>query len=188
MDWWQLRCHIIGNASSLAWALASTGLLLAGSMRLTSLGMASLVVASACDPIAGVYIRQRLAPAPAADCVHAALASSPLTAAVSPLGAPSPPRFQSYRVDLRASTGAGPTRSAQVTLATDSAATSARLSVSVLLRGEMTFTMGSERAKYYAMLASQVADVVRAACAPGAPEKVSCRIEGFGPSRSCTAG
>ena len=25
MDWWQLRCHIIGNARSLAWALDRNG-------------------------------------------------------------------------------------------------------------------------------------------------------------------
>jgi hypothetical protein len=155
-------------------------------MRLTSFGVASLVLASACDPNAGVYIRQQLAPAPAADCVRTALLSSPLIAAVTPLSSPAAPRY-SYRVDLRDSTLAGPARSVTVTLANDTAATVAQLSVSVLRRGEMTFTMGSERAQYYAMLASQVADVVRAACAPGAPEKVSCRIEGFGPSRSCAA-
>ena len=156
-------------------------------MRLTSFGVASLVLASACDPIAGVYIRQQLAPAPAADCVRTALASSPLITAVTPLGSPAAPRY-SYSVDLRASSVGGPTRSATVTLANDTTATGAQLTVSVLQRGEMTFTMGSENAKYYAMLASEVADVVRAACAPGAPEKVACRIEGFGPSRSCTVG
>ena len=156
-------------------------------MRLTSLGVASLVLTSACDPIAGVYVRQQLTPAPAAECVRTALASSPLIAAVTPVGSPSPPRY-SYRVDVRDSTLADPPRSATVTLANDAVTTGAQLSVSVLQRGQMTFTMGSESAQYYAMLASQVADVVRAACAPGAPMKVSCRIEGFGPSRSCTAG
>ena len=156
-------------------------------MRLTYFGVAGVVLASACDPIAGVYVRQQLAPAPAVDCVRTALESAPFIAAVAPSGFPSPPRY-SYRVDLRDSTVGGPTRSATVTLANDTAATAAQLSVSVLRRGEMTFTMGAKRAQYYAMLASQVADVVRAACAPGAPAKLSCRIEGFGPSRSCTAG
>ena len=156
-------------------------------MRRTFFGVVGIVLATGCDPTAGVYIRQQLAPAPAADCVGAALASSPLIAAVAPFGSPTPPRY-SYRVDLRDSTVTGTTRSATVTLANHTAATAAQLSVSVLRRGDMTFTIGSARARYYAKLASQVADVVRAACAPGAPTKVSCRIEGFGPSRSCTAG
>src|SRR5918999_6162313 len=147
--------------------------------RITPLALGLVGALGACDPKAGVYVRRSLAPAQAPDCVRAALASSPLVTTVALLDGTPRAGYLGYRVALRDSAAPAGTREARVELDADSAGP-ARLTVALIQRGEMTFTLGGERARHLAALANGVGQAGRAPRAPGAPRGRTGRVGGVG--------
>jgi hypothetical protein len=148
---------------------------------LLALGLIS--AAGACDPVAALDVRQSLRPAPAADCVAAALASSPLVANVRPRGSSAP---GTYDIALRDSAMASAGRSARVEL-TGASPDSSQLALTFRLPGEMTWTVGAGEARHLAGLGRAIARAVQTACAPGSPGEASCRISGMFGTKSCDA-
>jgi hypothetical protein len=146
-----------------------------------------LAAVAACDPLAGVYVRQSLSPAPAPGCVRATLAASALVASVDAPDVGPDSSSVAYVLRVRDSTAIDGVRDAHLTMERGSTGF-ALLSVDFVQRGQMTFTFGGARARHLATLGSRLARAVRAACAPQSPNDESCRIEGFGPTRRCHAG
>jgi hypothetical protein len=140
------------------------------------------VLVSACDPVAAVYVRQSLRPAPAAACVSRALVSSPQVSQVRAAAWSD----SNYTVTVRDVTAAVGSRDAEVEV-TRTAPDSATLSVTFHLPGKMTWNVGAEESHHLGMLANAIAHTVLAACAPDAPGPVSCRVEGMWWTKSCNA-
>ena len=140
------------------------------------------VIIDACDPVAAVYVRQSMRPAPSADCVATALASSTLVSRVDPARSAA----GDYTIEVRDSTARTGSRPALVEVTT-AAADSARLRVIFHLRAKMTWDVGAEESHRLGRLASAIARTIQAGCAPGSPSTVSCRVEGMWWTKSCDA-
>ena len=151
--------------------------------RTTMLALSVLAAMTGCDPMAGVYIRQPLSPASTEACIGAALRESPLVASVTLFEAE---HYRAYDIEVRDSTLSKGHRRAMVEI--DSSRNGqASVSIGLVSRGDMTWTISNADARHLGALGVGIAAHLRAACAPGAPTTVGCRIEGFGPSRDCEA-
>jgi hypothetical protein len=142
---------------------------------------ASLLV-TACDPVAAVYVRQSLRPAPAAECVSRALVSSPLVIQFRA----APWSDTSYAMTLRDLTAPRGSRKAEMEIKRSSF-DSATVRVIFRLPGKMTWNVGAKESHHLGVLANGIAHTVMEACAPDAPGPVSCRVEGMFWTKSCTA-
>jgi hypothetical protein len=151
-----------------------------------TLSSALVAIATACDPVAGVTLRQSLTPSPKAECVRTALAASPLVRHTAPIeverfrkgfsinfflqdtvavpGAPLPPWLE--LVEERRDT--------------------ADLRLFIGYFGRRASDIGQPRVDSLLSVVTPIADAIRVACAPNPPVLVSCRVEGgFDRSRSC---
>ena len=147
------------------------------------LALIVLASVSGCDPRAGVYIRQPLSPASTEACIGAALRESPLVASVTLVEAE---HFRAYDIEVRDSTLLKGHLQGMVKI--DSSRNGqALVRVGLIRWGAMTWTISKADERHLSALGSSIAAHLRAACAPGAPATVGCRIEGFGPSRDCEA-
>jgi hypothetical protein len=149
-----------------------------------SLRVLVLVLVAACDPIAGVSLRQSLRPAPAFDCVRAALAASPLVAGVQPLEYQPRSGMRSLALFLRdtvTAPGAMPPRVDLVMLRGDTT----ELRVFVGYFGATTSRLKPASVARLTAAAEPIARLIRAACAPDAPVAVRCIVVGWGRERPC---
>lgn len=144
------------------------------------------VLLAGCDPIAGVALRQPLAPAPQVDCVRAALAASPLVSRVGPSTYDKALPGYQFQLLLRDSVAPERTMPPMVRLLVP-ARDDDRVTLEVFISyfGATTSSITPESAQRLAGAARVVTRLVRDACAPGSPPDATCRIEGFGPSRLC---
>ena len=138
------------------------------------------IMLTACDPIAAVYVRQPLRPAPAATCIANALGTSPLVSRMSTTTPPS-----GYDVEIRDSSVANGRRRATVEVNT--VGDSGTVSVVFRLPGKMTWGVDAETSRHLGQLASAVTETVREACASDSPSKGVCRVSGMWWTKSCGA-
>ena len=170
--------------SRLSWGVSQRSSLSITMMRLFKplLPLALVACAIGCDPRAGVYVQQPLTPATTSECIGAALRASSLVVSVKPLdSAPS----QQYEVVVRDSTVPNGRRWAEVEI--EQAAAGGTLASIEFGSGTTTWTVSDDHARHLRALGAQIAAELRARCAPDAPTTVSCRIQGFGPTRDCEA-
>jgi hypothetical protein len=143
------------------------------------LGVVALAGTAGCDIAFATQYRQTLRPAPALDCVAAALKSSPVVASFAPLRADElGPRGPGFRIVLRDTLAAGwPTAVTREALPDSSA----RVIVTYTYMG---FAAPSPKARnQWDISARQLLTAMRAACAPMAADTVEC-LESGGPPPS----
>ena len=134
----------------------------------TALALVAMLLANACDPLAYLYVRQPLQPAPAMDCLTAALFSSPEHVRVARVGGD--PLVDRRWITLRDSTTG---KNTDATIARDTTDVT------------VTFVWGGHKALFgppatevqaRAALATRLLAHIRTQCAPDAPEEVECKL------------
>jgi hypothetical protein len=155
-------------------------------MRAQSLVLAVALIASAsgCDVAFARQYGQTLKPAPALDCLSAALSASPDVASAKPLNPDElGPRGPGFKIVLRDTLAAGwPTAITRVALPDSSA----RVIVTYTYMG---FAAPSPRTvTQWEISARKVLGAVKTTCAPASPDTVECRVTGGPPpsrARAC---
>jgi hypothetical protein len=150
------------------------------SLRIAGL-LLLLLLAAACAPSASIAVRQSLRPAPAFDCVAAALAASPRVVMVMP-SKPTPTEGH-FGVILRDSLARGGPTVANVTYFVGWGAGQDSLSA-VEVKFAWTAQPGDEEKRHRASLGRALLAELRAACAPDATGSVECVEQGAGRDRS----
>ena len=141
-----------------------------------------LVAIGACDPIAGVQVRQALAPAPAAECVRAALSASPFVTGAEWSEAISRPPAYALTLQLQDSLGLAAAMPPKVEVVPVSADTS---ELRVYIGYFHATTVSEQRARRLAAVATPIVARVHDTCVPSSPMPPSCRIVGPGRSKPC---
>ena len=139
-----------------------------------------------CDPSFGLRVRQRLAPAPAAACVHSALLASPDVARAVPVGRRGRARRQ-YRVTLSdPALGYPPERGVEVDAVPATPGSAAAAVVSVTHRWTGSSRLPPEEERLFAAGAARLLEGLRRACAPESPPSTECAYVGARPG-ACRA-
>ena len=143
-------------------------------------------IAAACDPIAGITVRQRLSPAPASNCVRSALTALPLVDNVIP-GDLLAGRERGYAlsIGLRDSVGrAGvpmPPRLEMIELTPDTM----ELRLRIDYFGQTTWNLDSAKVGRLINMARPMTRAIHDTCAPSSQPTPICRVDGAGRSRPC---
>ena len=161
---------------------------LAGAMRVWRLLGLTLMTtgATACDPIAGIAVRQQFSPAPTPDCVRSAIVALPFVHTATPQDM-FDPRTRGYAFSIALRDSLGPTkrpmppRLEMIARAPDTL----ELELNIHYFGEATWHLDSSAVARLVDIARPVTRAIHDACAPSSPAAPVCRVGGMGRSRPC---
>ena len=142
-----------------------------------------LLAATACDPVSEVRVRGLTRPAPNTDCLARALANSPFVATFHQSTDTRNPGLDVALRDPLKIEAIDP--DAHVRLVTGKGDTT-EVEVSFVLYGRPTWGVDKEDSRRLESIGNGIARDVIKSCAPGSPEKLSCRVAGWPWSRSCS--
>lgn len=151
-------------------------------LPLSACGLA--MFALACDPMAGIVLRQPLGVAPTRECIRAALGSSPLVASVQ--GSYGKDELTGYSIGFTLRDSVPAHRVMPPNLAVVVRDNEVAVEVSMFYFGRTTFTLTGQEIDDLSAAATPIARLIRDSCAPSSRSVATCRVEGFGKSRSCT--
>jgi len=136
-----------------------------------TISLISLAVASACDPIAGVHLRQGFTPVPSPNCVRNALVGSPLVSQLQ-TGESDRGEVFAFTLALPESLGLGGIMAPRLAVANVASDTG---DLQLFLGYFHAFKLSKEKIDRLATVGKSVFDRVNGACGSTARPVVTCR-------------